>query len=484
MNIPEKLLCFDIETSEQAQDDKISPITVASTVTSDSDKRAWFSLVEDSDFVGITGKQKGETWAMPAKGTPAQLMSKGTALAMLKYMDEKRKQGYSICAWNGAGFDLKMIGHLAGNVELAGEIALELIDPMFQVLTVKGYPVGLSAVQKGLGITQEKSMAGKDAPEAWKNGEFQKVTYYVVGDSEITLQAIIAIAKVGGINWTAKSGKSNSMRFERFKTVGECLLDPEPNNSWMDKPIDRRKIVAWVPAKLMTKYAKQAISQQTPKAVVPAASKPVSDATKWGKPVLIVVSGPSGAGKSVLCEEVMRTMPTIKRSVTVTTRQPREGEVDGVDYRFVSVEQFDKMVASNDFFEHAEVHGNKYGSSKADVSARLADGQDVVMILDVQGAKVIRDFFAAIPVEKMTKFRVADVFILPPSMDELKKRLVTRGKDDAAAIDKRMANAPKEVEQAKFYKYSFVNDDLNKAWNRLQSIFVAEKCSNATRFGK
>lgn len=484
MQIPKPLLIgFDIETSEQAQDDRVSPITVASTVTSDGEKRAWFSIAGDPSFVGIVGKQRDETWAPPTgKGNPDQLMSKGVALAMLQYMDDKRKNGYAVCAWNGAGFDLKMLGHIAEDLELAGRIAMDLYDPMFQILTVKGYPVGLSAVQKGLGISQEKSMAGKDAPDAWKNGEFQKVIGYVVGDSEITVQAVLAIAKAGGVNWTAKSGKPNSLRFDRFKTIAECLLEKDPDNSWMDKPIDRKQIVAWIPAKLMgasapsvAPVAKPAAKTSSKPSEAPSCKDNAND-DAGTKPVLLVISGPSGAGKSLLCEELMRTMPSLKRSITVTTRKPRDGEKDGESYNFVSVEKFDKMVSEGAFLELAEVHGNKYGSSKTDISKKLADKQNVAMIVDVQGGASIRTFFNGLPESTKARFRFADVFVTAPSMDELKRRLVARGKDDAETIENRMKNAVSEISQAKFYKYLIVNEDMHRSWDRLRSIVLAEKC--------
>lgn len=475
-----KLLGFDIETSEQAEDNKISPITVASTVTSDGEERAWFSHPTDKTIHGMVGKGTGETWAnFSPDGKLAPLMSKETALAMLSYMEEKRKQGYVLCAWNGAGFDLKMIGHLAGNLELAGSMAMSLLDPMYQVLSVKGYPIALKAAQKGLGVAQEKSMDGKDAPEAWAKGDFQKVIGYVIGDSQITVQIMHAIAKAEGIHWLAKmSGKPCSVFFRKLKTVAECLLDPDPENKWMDKPIDRRKIVEWVPAAIRNGTSKTSASSAS--APVPtvdnANSKDNADDFAGWRPVLLIVSGPSGVGKSLLCEELIRTMPCIKRSVTVTTRQPRKGETDGVDYKFVTVDEFDRMAAAGNFLEWAEVHGNKYGSSKSDISQRLAKGEDVAMIVDVQGAKKIRDFFSGLPEKTRDKFRIADVFVAPPSIDELRNRLVKRGKDDQATIDRRVANASEEMTHSHLYKYTVVNDKMSRAWDRLRSIVIAEKC--------
>jgi len=469
MQHPNKFLAFDIETSEQAQDDNIITITVASTVTSDGEERAWFSHPTDKTICGMIGQGDQETWSnFSVDGKLSPLMSKSTAVAMLNYMDEKRQQGYALCAWNGAGFDLKMIGHLADNVELAGHLAMNLIDPMYQILSLKGYPVSLKAAQKGLSVAQEKSMDGKDAPEAWKNGEYQKCITYVIGDSQITLKIIDAIIKAQGIRWITKTGKPSSVIFTKLKTVEECLLDPDPDTSWMDKPIDRRKIIDWIPNS--TKKTIQTNSKTTEQININKTGE-----ISGFKPVMMVISGPSGSGKSVLCDELIRTMPSIQRSITVTTRQPRDGEVDGVDYVFVNEETFAKKLAAGEFMEWAEVYGHKCGSSKVDVSTRLAKGQDVLIIVDVQGAQSIRKFFSELPEKTKKRFRFADIFISPPSIEELAKRLSSRGKDSPESIEKRIKSASEEMEQSYLYKYNIVNNDMNKAWDRLRSILIAER---------
>ena len=460
-----KLLAFDIETSEQAQDDKISPITVASTVTSDGEEHAWFSHPTDKTN-GMIGKGTDETWAnYSSDGKLSPLMSRDTAQAMLEYMSQKVEQGYSLCAWNGAGFDLKMIGHLADNVELAGQLTMNLIDPMYQVLTIKGYPVGLAAVQKGLGIAQEKSMAGKDAPDAWGNGEYQKVIGYVIGDSQITLQIVLAIAKANGMKWTSKTGKPCVLSLSKLKTIAECLLDPEPNNSWMDNPIDRNKILAWIPEDVKNQ-ALQIARGEKPKA------KKDSFA---GKPVWIIISGPSGVGKSTLCKALMSSIPAVKRSITTTTRKQRPGEKEGEEYNFVSDEQFQQMAASGDFLEQAKVYGYQYGSTKKDVSSRLAKGEDVVMIVDVQGAKSIREFYVCLPHQTRNKFHFADVFITPPSIEHLKQRLSERKRDDQTTMEQRLSKASEEMSHASSFKYTVINDDLLQATERLKAILIAEK---------
>jgi guanylate kinase len=474
MKIPKLMLALDIETSEQAQDDKISPITVASTVTSDGEEMAWFSDPADSKVVGMRGNRDGETWVnySPGERPLAPLMGKGAAIAMLKYIEEKQKLGYSVCAWNGASFDMKMIGHLADNLELAGKIALEMYDPMYQILTQKGFPLALASVQKGLGLSQAKSMDGKDAPEAWKNGQFQKVIGYVIGDSQITIQVMQAIAKADGIKWITKSGKPSSVVFRKFKTVAECLLDPDVDQSWQQKPLNRKQMVAWIPDSVRNKAKGD---------VVKAEAKERKDASGGARPILLVLSGPSGSGKSVLCDEIIRTIPSIGRSVTTTTRQPRKGEVEGVDYHFVTPEKFDKMAIAGDFLEWAEVYGNKYGSSKVDVSTKLAKGQDVIMIVDSQGAQNIRKFIVGLPTGTAMKFCFADVFVMPPSIEDLRKRLVARGKDDPKTIETRLANAAREITQSSRYKYTILNDSIDKAWDKLRSIVIAERCLSFTK---
>lgn len=475
MEYPKLLLGFDIETSEQAQDDKISPITVASTVTSDGEKRAWFSHPTDESIVGMLGKQDEDWSNFSPDGKLAPLMSQKTALAMLKYMEEKQNQGYSLCAWNGAGFDLKMIGFLAGNLELAGRMALDLIDPMYQVLSMKGYPVGLSAVQKGLGTEQEKSMQGSDAPEAWLNGEYQKVISYVIGDSEMTVEIIQAIAKVGGIKWAAKSGKPNSLMLPKLKTVAECLKDPEPDNSWMDKPIKRRDMIKWIPESSYSIKPKGTIHDST-KSVSPIVLVPQVNMSTLEKsiPVVLVISGPSGVGKSIICNDLCKNN-AFERAITFTTRKPRNGEKEGVDYYFVNDEKFDKIVKAGDFIEHSEVHGYKYGSAKVSISMKLAKGKNVVIILDVNGTKKAREFFQSLPENTKSKFRYADIFIMPPSMEELRNRLVGRGADSEENIEQRLLTAKTEIGQAPSYRYTITNDNLGNSISKISAIVVAEK---------
>jgi len=163
-------------------------------------------------------------------------------------------------------------------------------------------------------------------------------------------------------------------------------------------------------------------------------------------------------------------------STTVTTRPARNGEVNGVDYIFVSEEKFDQMIKKDEFFEHAKIHNYRYGSSKADISKRLARGEDVMVIMDVQGAETIRKFYSALPSLTQNKFRLADIFLTVPSISVLRDRLIKRGKDDAGTIELRLTNAKIEMACVDKYKYVVMNDDLHQAWDTMRSVVVAERC--------
>lgn len=181
---------------------------------------------------------------------------------------------------------------------------------------------------------------------------------------------------------------------------------------------------------------------------------------------LFVISAPSGAGKSTLCHRLMEETPGVAFSVSHTTRAPRRGEVDGVDYHFVSREEFMAMVEQGDFLEWAEVHNNCYGTSRSAVMAMLENGKDVLLDIDVQGAMQVRDIFP----ESVL------VFILPPSLEVLEQRLRNRGTDSEETIRLRMENARGELASVREYHFLIVNDDLIRAAGDLQSIVLARRC--------
>lgn len=181
---------------------------------------------------------------------------------------------------------------------------------------------------------------------------------------------------------------------------------------------------------------------------------------------LFILSAPSGAGKTTLLKKVMADLPGLAFSVSHTTRLPRAGEVDGVDYHFVSRARFESMREQGIFLEWAEVHGNLYGTSRPAVLAQLATGLDVILDIDVQGAAVLRNS-AVIP--------AASLFISPPSLSELERRLRGRETDSEETILLRLKNARKEMQAAVDYEYLIINDRLEQAIDTLRAIVIAER---------
>jgi guanylate kinase len=186
---------------------------------------------------------------------------------------------------------------------------------------------------------------------------------------------------------------------------------------------------------------------------------------------LFIVSSPSGGGKTTLIRRLLENPPgrPLHFSVSHTTRPMRQGEKDGREYHFIPVAEFQKMVQRDEFLEHNEVHDNIYGTSRAEVLPYLAAGEDVVLDIDVQGA---RDVLAAYP-EAVT------VFIVPASPVELDRRLRSRGLDREEAIQKRLINASREIQQAEQFQYVIVNDDLDRATLELQSIVRVRRLTPA-----
>ena len=185
--------------------------------------------------------------------------------------------------------------------------------------------------------------------------------------------------------------------------------------------------------------------------------------------VLFVISAPSGAGKTSLCKEIVDIIPGLRHSVSYTTRPMRKGEVDGVDYHFVDAEVFAGMVAVDAFAEWAEVHGNRYGTALATLDDARQTGYDLLLDIDCQGAVQL----------KAKQVQGVNIFILPPSMPELARRLRERQTDSDAVIERRIVNARGEIAQAGWYDYWVFNDDFNLALEQLKSIMTAETCRAA-----
>lgn len=182
---------------------------------------------------------------------------------------------------------------------------------------------------------------------------------------------------------------------------------------------------------------------------------------KKGK--LFVISGPSGTGKGTICKELIKS-ENIRLSVSMTTRGPREGEVHGVNYYFTSREEFILKIDEGGFLEHAEVFGNFYGTPKKEVLERLDEGIDVILEIDVQGALQIKEVYPDAIL----------VFILPPSLTELRSRLEGRGTETQDVVERRLGEAVKEISFAGQYDYAVVNDQLEEAVENVKSIITAE----------
>jgi len=187
--------------------------------------------------------------------------------------------------------------------------------------------------------------------------------------------------------------------------------------------------------------------------------------------ILVVISSPSGAGKTTLAHRLAE-QERLEFSVSYTTRMPRPGETDGVDYKFITEDEFSNMVERNEFAEWAMVHGSRYGTAIHTVNRALEDGKDYLFDVDYQGGAQIRRQW---PGESVL------VFILPPSMAELERRLRRRATDSPEAIDRRLATAKRELEHFAEYDYLVVNDNLDTALKELQSIYVAARCTRARR---
>lgn len=180
---------------------------------------------------------------------------------------------------------------------------------------------------------------------------------------------------------------------------------------------------------------------------------------------LFIVSAPSGAGKTTLCKKIIETLDNLRPSVSVTTRKPRTGEVDGEDYTFITEKRFRRMIAKGDFVEWAEVHGNLYGTVKKRLERIIASGNDVILDIDTQGARQI----------KKTYGNGVFIFILPPSMTELRNRLEKRMSNTREDMERRLKRAVEEIREYKMYDYVIVNDLLNSSLRKFESIILAER---------
>lgn len=187
--------------------------------------------------------------------------------------------------------------------------------------------------------------------------------------------------------------------------------------------------------------------------------------------ILFIVSAPSGAGKTTLCRMAVDYFSDLRHSISYTTRPPRDGEQNGVDYHFVSKEIFQEMTLRGEFLEWAEVHGNRYGTSGRDIKSLLKDGLDIILDIDVQGARQVKKESE----NQRVKESIVFIFVLPPSLEACEQRVRNRGKDNYETISSRLENAKSEIKELAWYDYLIINENLEEAFERLKSIIVAER---------
>lgn len=188
--------------------------------------------------------------------------------------------------------------------------------------------------------------------------------------------------------------------------------------------------------------------------------------------LLLILAGPAGSGKTTLCDRMVDEYDPVERVVTCTTRAPRQGEKDGVDYFFLSNEQFDAKIEAGEFLEWAHVHTYRYGTLKSTIESKLKDDVDLVMNIDVQGVAAVQ---AAARNQPMIDKRLVTVFLMPADFDELKTRLRGRGKDDEAEIARRIESAEKEIEQWRSFDYLLLSKSKAEDFAAITNIWQAEK---------
>ena len=190
--------------------------------------------------------------------------------------------------------------------------------------------------------------------------------------------------------------------------------------------------------------------------------------------VMLVLSSPSGAGKSTIARNLLAEFADLTLSVSVTTRAKRGSEIEGKHYHFIEEKEFDRLVESDALLEHAEVHGNFYGTPRDPAEKVMRQGRDMLFDIDYQGGRQLMEKAGG---------DVVSIFILPPSMEELKRRLVRRAEDTQEVIEKRLANALEEIPHWHEYDYVVINDDLDRAFQEVKSILIAERLRQDRRHG-
>ena len=185
---------------------------------------------------------------------------------------------------------------------------------------------------------------------------------------------------------------------------------------------------------------------------------------------VIVISAPSGGGKSTIVKKLLQEVDNLSISISATSRQPRGQEVDGIDYHFLTKEEFEKRIKENKFLEYATVHDNYYGTLKSEVEKKWNNGKDIILDIDYQGGQQIS--------KQLEKNKLLKIFILPPSMEILKERIINRAENSIEEIEKRLKNSRNEVNYASEYDFVVINDDLDIAINEIKSIITTKRIAN------
>ena len=217
---------FDLRPGEDINNHAPFDVAVAATQIHGGEHRLWFSP--------------------DAGGRPQVNLERRHAQELLQYLEQMQGAGHAICAWNGLGFDLQWIARAANDVATASRIARAMYDPMYQFFKLKGFPVGLDAVAKGLRIGMRKTMDAADAPREWRAGNHQRVCDYVLADARMTNEIVSTIIRRREIAWITQRGKRSTVPVPRLRTVEECMRDPMPDQSWMGNPISQEKFTCWL----------------------------------------------------------------------------------------------------------------------------------------------------------------------------------------------------------------------------------------------
>jgi guanylate kinase len=188
--------------------------------------------------------------------------------------------------------------------------------------------------------------------------------------------------------------------------------------------------------------------------------------------LLMILAGPTGSGKSTLCSRMTDKYDRIERVITSTTRLPREGEVDGKDYFFFSEKEFDEKLKEEAFYEYAQVHAHRYGTLKSEIQDKLAHNIDLIMNIDVQG---VASFQREAENDPLLKQRLVTVFLMPPSLEEIEKRLIGRGKEDRAAMDRRLKSARMEMPLWDTYDFCLISSTKDEDFSKVEGIWKTEK---------